>query len=205
MYLIDIGNTNIKTYHDGEIRVQKADKNATFPKEKFYYICVNAHYHDSLKKMPQAINLEDFIDFETRYKGLGIDRKVVCKSFKNGVIVDAGSAITVDVMREGKHEGGFIMIGLRTFQQSFATISDALIYEIDEKIDLSQLPQNTKDALNFATFQSVICAIEKVRGDLPLLFCGGDGKRLMDFFDDASYHDSLVFEGMKEVIKESGC
>jgi type III pantothenate kinase len=205
MYLVDIGNTNIKIYHDGKISVQKAAKEVIFPKERFYYICVNSTYHDRLKKMPQAVSLEDLIDFETAYKGMGIDRKIVCKALKNGVIVDAGSAITVDVMREGKHQGGFIMIGLSAFQQSFATISDALIYEIDEKIDLKSLPQNTNDALNFATFQAVVCAIEKVQGDLPLHFCGGDGKRLMGFFADAIYHDSLVFEGMKEVIKESGC
>jgi type III pantothenate kinase len=205
MLLLDIGNTNIKCYDDGKIEVIKADKEVTFPKEKFYYICVNSHYHDRLKALPQAIDLAPYVTLKTDYKGLGVDRAVVSKAVRNGVIVDAGSAITVDVMRDGIHQGGFITLGLYTFQQSFATISDALIYEIDEKIDLKSLPQNTEDALNFATFQAVVCAIEKVQGDLPLLFCGGDGKKLMGFFKDAIYHDSLVFEGMKEVIKESGC
>jgi len=202
MLLYDIGNTNIKCYHDGKITVEN---DADFPKEKFYYICVNSAYHDSLEKLDNAINLEPKIKLDTQYKGLGVDRKIVCKALNNVVIIDAGSAITVDIMSEGKHQGGFITLGLHSFRQSFAKISDALEFEIDENIDLNTLPQNTKDALNFATFQAVVGAIEKVRGDLPLVFCGGDGEKLLRFFKDASYHDSLVFEGMKEVIKESGC
>ncbi len=202
MLLYDIGNTNIKRYHDGTVRV---DNSAHFPAEKFYYICVNSAYHDSLEKLENAINLKSKIKLDTNYEGLGVDRKIVCKAVESGVIVDAGSAITVDIMIEGKHQGGFISLGLHTFEKSFAKISDALIYEIDEKIDLDIIPQNTKDALNFATFQAIVGAIEKVRGDLPLVFCGGDGKKLMHFFNDASYHDSLVFEGMKKVIEESGC
>ena len=202
MLLYDIGNTNIKCYHDGKISV---DNSGNFPKEKFYYICVNAAYHDRLEKLDNAINLEPKINLYTDYKGLGVDRKVACKACDNGIIIDAGSAITVDIMREGKHKGGFISLGLHASQQSFAKISDALVFELDENIDLSVLPQNTKDALNFATFQAVVGAIEKVRDDLPLVFCGGDGQKLLRFFKDASYHDSLVFEGMKKVIEESGC
>jgi len=202
MLLYDIGNTNTKCYHDGKISV---DNSGTFPKEKFYYICVNSAYHDSLQKLENAINLEPKIKLHTKYKGLGVDRKIVCKALDDAIIVDAGSAITVDIMRKGRHKGGFITLGLRAFEKSFATISDALVYEIEEDIDLNILPQNTKDALSFATFQAIVGAIEKVRDDLPLVFCGGDGKRLMRFFKDASYHEALVFEGMKEVIKESRC
>ncbi len=202
MYLYDIGNTNTKVYHDGAIMI---DNSGNFPQEKFYYICVNSSYHDRLASLPQAINLADKIRLKSDYKGLGIDRQIVCKAVENGVIVDAGSAITVDVMREGVHEGGFIMIGLQSFRQSFATISDALIYDLDSSIDLDRLPQNTSDALNYATFQAVVSSIEKVRGDKALILCGGDGQKLLRFFKDARYHDSLVFEGMKKVIEESGC
>lgn len=205
MWLLDIGNTNIKTYHDGKIEVQKADEQAILPQEKFYYICVNHAYHDRLKKLSFAVDLAPMIALKTDYVGLGVDRQIVCKALKNGVIVDAGSAITIDVMRKGVHQGGCIMLGLHSFEQSFAKISDALTFDLDESIDLNLLPQNTKDALNYATFQAVVGTIERIKSDLPLIFCGGDGEKLLDFFKDASYHDSLVFEGMKEVIKESGC
>jgi len=205
MLLYDIGNTNIKAYHDGRIETIKADKKSVFPKEKFYYICVNSAYHDRLKNLENAINLEPKISLDTEYKGLGVDRKIVCKAVKNGVIVDAGSAITVDIMIDGIHKGGFITLGLRSFEQSFAKISDALVFKIDKNIDLNTLPQNTKDALNFATFQAVVGAINAVKKELPLIFCGGDGSALMRFFAEARFQEDLVFEGMKEVIKESGC
>ncbi len=205
MRLYDIGNTNIKAYHDSKIETIKADENLSFPKEKFYYICVNSAYHDRLQKLENAINLEPKIKLDSKYKGLGVDRKIVCKAVQNGVIIDAGSAITVDIMIEGVHKGGFITLGLHTYQQSFAKISDALVFEIDENIDLDTLPQNTKDALNFATFQAVVGAINAVKKDLPLIFCGGDGEVLMRFFTEARFQKDLVFEGMKEVIKESGC
>ncbi len=205
MLLYDIGNTNIKIYQDGQIKSIKATEDVSFAREKFYYICVNALYHERLKSLDHAVNLAPFIHLDTGYKGLGIDRAIVCKAVPHGVIVDAGSAITVDVMRKGRHMGGFITLGLYSFEQSFATISDALIYETNENIDLDKLPQNTQDALNFATFQAIVGGIDAVRSDLPLIFCGGDGKKLVHFFKEASYHEGLVFEGMKEVIKESGC
>ena len=205
MLLYDIGNTNIKVYHDSQLERIKADKKVSFPKEKFYYICVNSAFHDKLEKLENAINLEPEIKLDSKYVGLGIDRKIVCKAVDNGVIIDAGSAITVDVMRDGEHKGGFITLGLHTFEKSFATISDALIFKLDETIDLAKLPQNTKDALNFATFHAVVASINAVRDDLPLFFCGGDGEKLMRFFEGAMFLEDLVFEGMKEVIKESRC
>jgi type III pantothenate kinase len=202
MLLLDVGNTNIKIYQNGTIESFKADKSFDFPKERFYYICVNNDLASILKNLDQAIDLEPKIDLRSSYKGLGVDRKAVCKAVEDGVIVDAGSAITVDVMRDGVHKGGFITLGLEAFRKSFATISPNLEFTLNEKIDLLVLPNSTKDALNFATFGSICALIEQVREDLPLIFCGGDGKRLMSQFEDATFREDLVFEGMKRVI---GC
>jgi type III pantothenate kinase len=202
MLLVDVGNTNIKIYNDGKIITQKATTSANFPKEKFYYICVNIKLVKTLQNLQQAIDLEPMIDLKSSYEGLGVDRKVVCKAVKNGVIVDAGSAITVDVMRDEKHMGGFITLGIGAFRQSFANISDRLVYDLDATIDLNNLPQNTDEALNFATFCAIRCSIDSVKGDLPLIFCGGDGEVLSKMFKDSEFKKDLVFQGMKEVI---GC
>ena len=202
MLLVDVGNTNIKIYDDGKIESFKADESFKFPTEKFYYICVNSKLATILKDLKNAIDLEQMCELVTNYKGLGIDRKVVCCAVKNGVIVDAGSAITVDVMRDGIHCGGFITLGVKSFRQSFANISDRLVYDLDPSCDLENLPQNTSEALNFATFNSIRCLIDSVRGDLPLIFCGGDGEMLSGMFKDSKFKKDLVFQGMKEVI---GC
>ncbi len=202
MLLIDVGNTNIKIYDDGKIMTARSDTTYKFPDKKFYYICVNSTLEPILKSLEQAIDIEPMIDLASSYKGLGVDRKVVCMAVEHGVVIDAGSAITVDVMRDGEHKGGFITLGLEAFRKSFANISPKLEFDLDSKIDLDLVPNSTHEALNFATFGSVVSLIERVKEDLPLIFCGGDGKRLSSFFKDVSYKEDLVFEGMKRVI---GC
>lgn len=43
---------------------------------------------------------------------MGLDRKIACAGLSDAVIVDAGSAVTVDIMKEGVHQGGIILPGL---------------------------------------------------------------------------------------------
>ncbi len=204
MLLVDIGNTNTKIYESGEIRVVSTN-DAYFPKEKFYYICVNSKASKRLKEMENAVDLEPHIKLQSSYQGLGVDRKVVCKAVDEGVVVDAGSAITLDVMEQGVHKGGFITLGLSAFRQSFANISDRLAFELDHQIDLDRLPQSTHEALNFATFYAVVSSIERFAKGKKLYLCGGDALVLKEFFREAVVKEDLVFEGMKRVIKESGC
>ncbi len=204
MLLVDVGNTNTKIYKNAEIKVVST-KEVKFPKEKFYYICVNSSKAEELKSLPQAIDLEPHIALKSSYRGLGVDRKVVCKAIDDGVVVDAGSAITVDVVEQGVHKGGFITLGLSAFRQSFANISDRLEFELDSSVDINRVPQSTHEALNFATFFSVVSSIEKFAKDKKLYICGGDALVLKEFFKDAFVVEDLLFKGMKRVIKESGC
>ena len=202
MLLIDVGNTNIKIYKDGTIKSFRADIDFEFPKERIYYISVNSKLSNILKNLDNAIDIEPMIDLQSDYKGLGADRKVVCKALYDGIIVDAGSAITVDVMEKGVHKGGFILPGVESFRQSFANISDRLDYELDKSIDLNKLPKDTKEALSFATFGSVKCLIDSVKDDKKMILTGGDGELFLRFFKDSVYKKDLIFDGMREVI---GC
>ena len=61
----------------------------------------------TIKKKSLCKRYKEILKFETSYEGLGIDR-LACSFQDNCVIVDAGSAITVDIMEEGIHKGGFI-------------------------------------------------------------------------------------------------
>ncbi len=206
MILYDGGNTNTKIYHDGIVSSVSSNSNFLLPNQKFYYINVNRKLKKHFASSPYGINLEPCINLKTSYHGLGIDRKIVCKAISDGVIVDAGSAITVDIMQHSTHLGGFITLGLHSFEQSFANISDSLIFNLDNNIDLSLLPQNTHEALNYATFQAIILSIKAVlKKDQKIYFCGGDGEILSSFFENSEYRKNLVFDGMKQVIKESGC
>ena len=55
---------------------------------------------NSLKKILMQKNLANFIDFKTSYIGLGVDRAVACYFEENAVVIDAGSAITVDIIED---------------------------------------------------------------------------------------------------------
>ena len=196
MILVDIGNTNIHICKEGKIfdikKPQKFD-------EKVYYISVNKNKEkEFLKLNPNALNLKDFVEFKSDYKNLGIDRIMACITIKNGVVVDAGSAVTIDIMRDGIHQGGIITPGLFAFKKAFVKISEVLKVEY-KKIDLNSLPKNTNEALIYGSVGLIVNMIKKFKG--PYFFTGGDGKFLSEFVNGI-YIKDLVFRGMKKVIKE---
>ncbi len=199
MVLVDIGNTNFHIF-DGK-KVTHTKRIVSF-KDDVYYISVNKIKEEEfLSKNPGAVNLKEFVRFETSYKGLGIDRIMACKSVKEGVVVDAGSAITIDVMENGVHLGGVIMPGLFSFKKAFGTISEVLKVEfflIDEK----KLPNSTNEALNYGSLGAVKCLIEKLSKGKKIFFTGSDGKFLSEMFNNSEFVEDLVFRGMLKTINE---
>ena len=201
--LLDIGNTTASFYKNGKIKTVRVKKfKNIFENKKFYYINVNHSLKKRLKKIKNGINLESYIKKDKLYKGLGVDRVVVCKAIKNGVIVDAGSAITVDIVEDNRHIGGFILLGFNAIKNSYKNISKVLKYKESFDINLNSLPQNTNQALNYATLKSIILPIKEVSKGKTIYFTGGDGKKLSKFFKNSKYNKKLIFKAMKKIIKE---
>ena len=197
MVLVDIGNTNFHIWQNGKIEHLKNIKRFD---EKIYYISVNSEKEKELLKLnPEAVNLKDYVIFNTGYKGIGIDRIMACKSITDGVVVDAGSAVTIDVMEKGVHKGGIITLGLYAFKQAFGKISEVLKYEYG-KID-KKLPLNTSEALNYGSLGAVVCLIEKVAEGKEIFLTGGDGRFLAEILK-GRYIEDLVFQGMLLTIEE---
>ena len=106
MLLCDIGNTS---YHffDGKRDFKEPVKNfdPTSLTQQLYYISVNHSLTQQLQSLDNWINLEPFIDKSNYYDSMGIDRVVATMAVdEDCVIVDAGSAVTVDVVKNGKFE-----------------------------------------------------------------------------------------------------
>jgi type III pantothenate kinase len=197
MVLVDIGNTNYHVWQNGKIIHLKNIKSFN---DEVYYISVNAQKEKKLLKLnPDAVNLKNFVKFDTDYKGLGIDRIMACKSIYDGVVVDAGSAVTIDIMEKGIHKGGIITLGLYAFKKAFGTISEVLKY--DYKIINEKLPLNTNEALNYGSVGAVTCLIKKYSFNKNIYITGGDGKFLAEILN-AEYIEDLVFRGMLLTIKE---
>ncbi|HEX5711461.1 MAG TPA: type III pantothenate kinase, partial [Sulfuricurvum sp.] len=119
-------------------------------------------------------------------------------------IVDAGSAITVDVMRDGAYQGGFISLGLKAAQEAYARLSPALATSFNFEVDLDKMAKNTPDALTIGFLALLVHKIESL--GKPIYLTGGDAQILARYFSDAIVDEVLVFKGMQKLInKGSQC
>ena len=173
--------------------------------EKIFYINVNESLKEHLKHKQNFFDLEPFFKFDTIYKGLGVDRIAACYSIESGVVVDAGSAITVDIMANKIHLGGFIMPGIASYRKAFKEISPRLNLELNTQVILDAFPQKTMDAISYGVFKGIVLLIQNTINSqkTQLFFTGGDGHVLTPFFDRAIYNKLLIFLGMKKVIEEN--
>ncbi len=206
MILCDIGNT---TFHflinDKHVKYLLDEKIPSFNDEVYFVSVSEKASKKLLKKNPKAKNIKDILNFETTYKGLGIDRAIACSFAQNCVIVDAGSAITVDIMQESIHLGGFILLGLQSFMKSYPKISKKLNFEFEKNINLDKIPQETKDAIQYAMLKSIILPIKEVSLNKNIIFTGGDGLVLSKYFKNSIYKKDLIFENMKRIIDANNC
>ncbi|WP_457561052.1 type III pantothenate kinase [Caminibacter sp.] len=194
--LVDIGNTYVHIF-DGEIKhLRKPIK----LEGDVFYISVNEEKEkEFLKLNPNAVNLKKYVKFKTLYSNtLGIDRIMACKTIKDGVVVDAGSFITLDVMEDGLHLGGVIMPGLYKLKEIFAKNS---VLNKEFVYPTSIPPKNTAEAVNEGSVGMVVEMIKKYSINKKIYFTGGDGEFLAKILNGI-YIKDLVFRGMIKTIKE---
>jgi len=204
MILCDIGNSNADFYQDGRVWTLSHKEFKEFStKESVYYICVNDALKTWLQTKNHFIDLEPYFEFDTIYQGMGIDRIAACSTIQDGMIVDAGSAITVDIMSGGMHLGGFILPGLGAYEKAYASISPRLQLPLNPSIALDALPQKTNDAISYGVIKSIIMLLEVTCKDKRIFFLGGDGKFFSKFFVNAIFDRTLIFRGMLKTIKEA--
>lgn len=204
MLLCDIGNTSYHFYDlekDYKIGVGEFD-----PKEvsdEVYYICVHPVIKKQLKSLHNWIDLEAKVDRSGYYDTMGIDRIVATKAIRDGVVVDAGSAITVDVVKDGVFEGGFIYPGFKALESAYSSISKALAYPLDLQVSLSKLPKSTQGAISYGVLATLVKEITSY--NLDIILTGGDAKILHRYIPTAKIDDLLLFRGMLMVLGRELC
>jgi len=206
LILCDIGNTTFHFFINGKHK--KYFLNEELPKfdDEIFFISVNKKASKKLKQInPQSKNIKKFMNFKTDYLGLGLDRALACYFEKDAIIVDAGSAITVDIMKKGIHEGGFILPGFSAFIKTYSKISKKLKFDFEKNINLDKIPLQTKDAITYAIIKSIILPIKEVSINRKIIFTGGDGKLLSKYFENSIYKKDLIFENMKRIIDANNC
>ncbi len=199
MILCDIGNTTVDIYENGICRkVTLLEFNPGLLMGDVWYACVNTLVSKSVVLLPNWHNISTLIDWEKYYPTMGIDRILVCEAIGDGVIVDAGSAITVDVMSDGGYQGGFIALGLKSVQEAYSKLSPALDVSFNFEVELDKMAKNTSDAI---TIGFIAPLVEKIFAlGSPLYLCGGDAVLLSRFLPHAIVDNELIFKGMKMLI-----
>lgn len=202
MLLCDIGNSFFHFFYRG--KVWKEEPNSLSRKNEeytIYYISVNARNEKKLLEThSNCQNIASLIELDTIYQGLGIDRKAACFGVENGIIIDAGSAITIDVVYGNMHLGGYILPGIESYRKLFSSI-EVLNVEFNLSVSLDSIPQNTRDAVSYGALKSIILSIKDIAKDNFIYFTGGDGKFLSRFFPNSLFDNTLVFKGMTRALQ----
>jgi len=199
MILCDIGNTTADIYEKGVSR--KVLLNEFVPESldgEIWYASVNKGWEEKLGSLSNWNNIVKLIDGGKYYPTMGIDRILVCEAIDSGVIVDAGSAITVDVVHEGTYEGGFISLGLHAARSAYSRLSPALDVSWNFEVDLDKMAKNTPDAVTVGFLAPLVMRIKSL-GE-PLYLTGGDATVLKHWLPEAKVEKDMVFIGMKKLI-----
>ena len=204
MLLADIGNTHFHIYDGNRLEhLLYDDAIVKYRDEALCYISVKHQLSSEIEHIQKWKNISSSIHIEGEYETMGVDRRALCLSHKNGVFVDAGSAITVDVVEEGRYRGGYIFPGLKALLKSYEDISPVLKTELNKTISLAQLPTTTKEQISYGIIASIKALIDKHSREKILYFTGGDGQLLSSFFEKAVYDELLVFSGMSQALKDN--
>ena len=136
---------------------------------------------------------------------LGVDRWLAVlaafeKTGRAAVVVDAGSALTIDlVSSEGTHQGGYIVPGIRLLQESLWQGTDQV--KVDQASSGERLIPGitTEEAVNHGCTLMLVAFIERLATEhsAELIITGGDAVLLKSqLASKAAYCPDLVLDGL---------
>ena len=192
----------------------------SFPWQELKAEILKIRPHDKFKIVARK-NIPLKIDVDSPQK-VGIDRLLAAfasvKTYGNApmLIVDAGSAITVDVVQNQTFCGGAILPGLTALSETYPKISEKLPLVPLLPISESSYPgKNTKDAIQCGLHWGTIGAIRQFyemfssqKKDIRLVLTGGDADYLLPGLAHVipsqriEYNEFLVLEGIRQCFNE---
>jgi len=203
MLLADIGNSRVHIFDGNKVtHLTHQEAIDRYTNQKIYYIIVKHQLKSKFNSLENWIDISNKIILSNSYSTMGVDRKALCLSRRDGIFVSAGSAITVDIVENGVYQGGFLLPGIRAYLNAYANISPALKSELNRDISLNALPHTTKDGISYGIITSIKMLIEKNQNSKQLYISGGDGELVASFFDSAIFDEKLIFEGIQNALKD---
>ena len=202
MLLCDIGNTSLHFFdekNDYKKDVEHFDSLSIT--ENVFYICVNPKLKEVIKLLKNWIDLSLHVEMKKYYETMGIDRIMAVEAVHNAIIVDAGSAVTVDIVNNGKYDGGFIYPGKLAMSKTYSDISSALTYSFNFEVNLDKMPKNSQDAISYGYLKTLYS--EVMSHDKDIILTGGDAEKFAYIFPSAKIDKKLIFSGMSKIIKKA--
>ena len=127
------------------------------------------------------------------------------------VVVDAGSAVTVDyVGADGQHLGGFILPGLQMMLRSLSSDAARIVFEPEPNLE-TRPGLSTNECVNhgLAWLSSAFCDrvdADRQRYDLnDTVLTGGDALRLQNIGLQGYLEPELVLDGLAQIHREQRC
>jgi len=244
--LIDIGNSRTKYVHliSGELSATTQLNNDDFSAQYFvkYFsqasqiIVANvaksaltdelatwcARQKISYKQVHSEQKKNTLISAYQEPTTLGIDRWLALLgtmhlySQENVLIIDAGTATTVDLLAaNGEHQGGWILAGINALFNSILSHS-TLVHAKNKTTPSLAFGANTSDNVNNACWAATLGMIERAieqaqqLGEINrIILTGGDGKALTTLLlaqttenilavENIQFIDNLIFFGLQE-------
>jgi len=217
---LDIGNTNARWKFEGSFFESPILKFSFDELPKSSKIWVSNVSSNFVTKGKSNIS---FVESQTKYKSLvnsykeprnlGSDRWLaMIASYelslgKGFIVVDIGSAITIDaVNKSGIHLGGLIFPGLDKLRQTFNN------FPVLSTVDINEIGQTTENAWSIGTLSLVVNTINQKIKDLKieipnaLIFLTGGGYfQINDFLEfDHFYYPNLVIDGLEFYVDNMG-
>jgi len=145
-------------------------------------------------------------------KTLGVDRwlallgAAILYPKTSVVIIDAGTATTVDVLDcNGTHQGGWILAGVDLLLSSLRSSTSKVKFELSHTIT-PNFGKSTSACVNnaawAATTSLINTGIEKAQNEFNIQYCfllGGNAERLLPYieFSKVKIINDLIFHGLK--------
>ena len=141
---------------------------------------------------------------------LGVDRWLAVLAARSRthnayIVVDCGSAITVDVVTSsGEHLGGYIAAGLGLTRDSLGKKTVAIKLGLIGYPESSFPGRNTVSAIKAAELAMITGLIDQScdivknyqKNQPDIFITGGDGEWLKGFYKDAIFNEDLVLDGL---------
>lgn len=145
---------------------------------------------------------------------LGVDRWLAMLAAWERVrgrvcVVDAGSALTIDLVGDGgRHEGGYIIPGAFLMERALLLDTDRVRFAEQAEYGLApgvSTAQAVRHGIALAQAGAVALALERAPGGPPpLVFCGGGGDMLRELLGrGGELLPDLVFEGLEHLARYS--